>query len=486
MPSNAPINPTNLGQSAPDPLIRTMQKDIEKLSQSVYSPQKKTSFSPPIAPLTLKPPVPPPDLPISDMPISEIPKEIQMDMDIEDEIPTVIPDIPKSPAITPLTKDTDIKKMVQERIKEEDELTQKVEDREKISVDQQIKQQLNQNLLPIAEKTEEEKKREEAFKKAQTEAKFKQDELERKRRAEEEEQVPKEFAEEMTKETLEQGRQKVATLAVEEKKGNVLKYIIIILAIVVVLGGIGGGIYWWSYLRPIAPPIVQTHLTCQNNQCLKVDGQGQDQCLTDEQCAPVITVPEPTSLIPTSQSQTIELTGITENVVFDKLLETSNQDQPINTLRKVLIKYSTEEARYLTLTEFSQAFGVSLLPAGSENDYTLYFFSQPEGNRLGIVINISAFGLSQEQILSLLKSKEATLASDLKPIFLGNELGQPAKSSFSDNNYKNIAIRYLNFSDSTLTIDYALIGSKLIITTSKASMYAAIDALEEPAPKTND
>ena len=69
------------------------------------------------------------------------------------------------------------------------------------------------------------------------------------------------------------------------------------------------------------------------------------------------------------------------------------------------------------------------------------------------------------------------MAEDLRPIFLDHQLEEPATEEFQDNTYKNVNIRYLNFSDPSLTLDYAIVGDYLVITTSRESMYGVIDRL---------
>lgn len=103
--------------------------------------------------------------------------------------------------------------------------------------------------------------------------------------------------------------------------------------------------------------------------------------------------------------------------------------------------------------------------------YTFFLYAQEEGNRAGFVNKI----IDHEVLKAGLRDWENTMKEDLKPVFLGQELGEPAAKEFQDNIYQDIDIRYLNFSDPLLTIDYALTSDYLIITTSRESMYGVID-----------
>ncbi len=110
-----------------------------------------------------------------------------------------------------------------------------------------------------------------------------------------------------------------------------------------------------------------------------------------------------------------------------------------------------------------------------EGKYTFFSYVQPEGNRVGFVVKV----INRETLETDLKDWEITMKEDLKPIFLNQELSEPVTTEFQDSIYRDINIRYLNFTDSTLAIDYALIGDYFVITTSKDSMYKVIDRILE-------
>lgn len=261
-----------------------------------------------------------------------------------------------------------------------------------------------------------------------------------------------------------------------------LKFVLIGIGTIVVIAGIGGFLYWWNYLRVIPP--VAMHYQCQDLQCVSIEEEGEDQCLTDEDCQPVEpTVPEP--LITVDETRTIELTIGQENLLLDDLKLVAVQEQATTTFKRILAKLvSQTEKRYADLDTLISALGISLpdsiLFAVATSDveggnYTLYFYSQSAGNRLAMVIALTeGVDLSQE-----LRTWEASIKTDLKALFLGLDIEvQPtATEEFQDNLYQDIAIRYLNFPSPDLSIDYAVVDNKLVITTSRESMYATIDAL---------
>lgn len=106
--------------------------------------------------------------------------------------------------------------------------------------------------------------------------------------------------------------------------------------------------------------------------------------------------------------------------------------------------------------------------------YTFFVYKQE--NKAGFMAEIT-----ERQIFeSGLRDWEITMPEDLRPIFLGQEPGEPVAGEFQSGTYKGVDIRYLNFTNSSLAIDYALVGDYFVITTSKESMYAVIDGVLTP------
>ena len=109
----------------------------------------------------------------------------------------------------------------------------------------------------------------------------------------------------------------------------------------------------------------------------------------------------------------------------------------------------------------------------NKDNYTLFSYSQSEGNMLGIIMSLKeGVDLTQE-----LKTWETRIETDLESFFLDLDKQPAATPEFQDNTYKEINIRYLNFADPSLSIDYAIVNDKLVITFSKESMFKVIDDL---------
>lgn len=263
-------------------------------------------------------------------------------------------------------------------------------------------------------------------------------------------------------------------------KKDLLRFVSIGLAVLVLIGAIGGFIYWRNYFRPAPLPAV-THYECQEFQCVSLEGESLDQCQTNEDCQslePV--VPEP--LIPVGQTQTIELALGQEKWLLSKLEIAADQEQASTTFRHILIKLVGEkEEKYMDLATLLPSLEAvvpeNILQAVSRGEiagenYTLFFYSQAEGNRLGLII-----AMKEDSLDLVLRFWEETMKTDLKPLHLGLKDQPVATEEFLDNIYQGVAIRYINFPYPDLSIDYAIIDNQLIIATSRESIYAVIDAL---------
>jgi len=265
---------------------------------------------------------------------------------------------------------------------------------------------------------------------------------------------------------------------------NYLKLSLIGLTVIFIISGIGGFFYWWNYVRIVTPSIVY-HYECQDFQCISIEGEGENQCQVNEECQPTESVEPtvPTPFISIDKTSVIELSVGQENLLFNELKTVMTEEQTASTSRRILVKIvSPTEKKYMDLATLIPALKVSLpleivqviSDKGTKADnYTLFSYSQSEGNRLGIIISLKeGIDLTQK-----LKNWETSIETDLEPFFLGLDKQPAATAEFQDNVYQEKAIRYLNFADPSLSIDYAVINDKLVITFSKESMLVVIDDL---------
>lgn len=264
------------------------------------------------------------------------------------------------------------------------------------------------------------------------------------------------------------------------EKGVSKKIIWAVVGALLLILVLGGFFYWRNYIRPVPPSPVANHYECQGNQCVSVEGEGIDKCQIDKDCQPT----EPVSLkplIPVDGTEVLELSAGNQELFLDKLKSAVLKEQATSTFRHILIKLVSQaeikyaDISYLALglpTRVEQEIATSV---STGENYTLFSYSQPTGNRLGMAIKMAT---TSEAVFNDLRIWEQTLTNDtLKLLLLKDRIPAPSADGFRSNIYRDVAIRYLNFPDPDLSVDYAVIGDKLIIATSRESMFRTIDVL---------
>ncbi len=117
-----------------------------------------------------------------------------------------------------------------------------------------------------------------------------------------------------------------------------------------------------------------------------------------------------------------------------------------------------------------------------DEDYTLLLFAQEEfltatgtPSRLGFVTQVK----DTTKSFQIMRLWEETMARDLEGFYLA-PCGERATEEFSDDTYKTLDIRFLNFPIRDITIDYTLYSEEnwLILATSRQFIYRIIDLLE--------
>lgn len=115
-------------------------------------------------------------------------------------------------------------------------------------------------------------------------------------------------------------------------------------------------------------------------------------------------------------------------------------------------------------------------------EFSLFIYLDPsagEANqknaRLGLAINLK----DEQKAVAAMSAKEKTLATDLSFLLLDNDILM-AGGIFKDNIKNGVPIRYVNFyAGGSLSIDYAFTDSRLIIATSKNTMWAILDKISQ-------
>lgn len=431
--------------SMPRPVIRTMKKDIAMLEKrgSVKAPipdrdpdqglgkeplPEKKMAAPRVEPVKPKPEVresaPPSDLPIVGMP----------------EKPAPVKPVPEKPApVAPKPgQPLDVIKEIDkgERIRKEMEIKQRIEETRKKLEQERIK-------AKAAQRQVEEKK----IKRVEEKIKpTRPKELERP---------------EPTEEELD------------------WKFILAGLTVILIIGA--GGFFYWKYYAK-EPPVPLTHSECQDYQCLEVEGEGEDTCLTAQDCLPPKPI-LPIALLSVSETKDVEINKGEEATFFNELKTFQEGEQTKGTFRRILAKLVDDpKEEYFDLDKFISSLNLKMPLNISQSivkddingeNYTLFSYGQEQGNRLGLVVKLKK-GLD---ISGELRSWEQTIKDDLKPLLLVITLPETDTTDFQDNVHQEVNIRYLNFPTSDLSIDYAVVNNNLVIATSKESMFKTIDNL---------
>lgn len=184
----------------------------------------------------------------------------------------------------------------------------------------------------------------------------------------------------------------------------------------------------------------------------------------------------PPALISIQTSPTLTISAL------DELPELIKQALATELVRgqftRVLI-LDKQENKILGLKEFWQEFSLNTpsdLDQKLKNDFTLFIYSQVQGNRLGYVAEIA----QKQGLTQLLLGWEKTMESDLAKLFLLLGKKGPAISPyFRQAPYKGGVIRYQTFSLQDLGICYAIINDYFVFTTSWEGLLRTIDKLVE-------
>lgn len=264
------------------------------------------------------------------------------------------------------------------------------------------------------------------------------------------------------------------------KSGKGGRFFAILIVSILIIGFIAGEI-WYFFLRE------ETSTTNQNITEVLPPPQNVEPFSEETEIPETIVTEEPeipSPILSYSRSETIDLetlSSISSYAGTDELVriavksineEGINEYSDIVTIANQLnIKIPNDVSK-----EFSGNFDVFLFGGNSIDKETCenanIKSSTCYGPRLGMAIKVA----DPEKVKSFLKTWEKTMVTDLKQMIL-SEYGKQASYSFLTNNYQGQTIRYINIPINTITIEYSLVNDVLIISTSKSSIYKAIDSV---------
>ncbi len=108
-----------------------------------------------------------------------------------------------------------------------------------------------------------------------------------------------------------------------------------------------------------------------------------------------------------------------------------------------------------------------------DKEFSLFIYNDTGKSRLGISVDI----LKESTLTTELKKQEKTLVSDISTLFL-NSVPEIKSGAFNTTTYNNTLIHYLNVNQQKdLSVDYAIVNSKLLVSTSKNIQEALVDQM---------
>jgi len=225
--------------------------------------------------------------------------------------------------------------------------------------------------------------------------------------------------------------------------------------------------------------------------CVKVIGEGVNTCLADGECAIKPEEPaEPVAIFTATKKEVIKLNSEKIYLLPQKIIDASKKVALSATSTPAFVTVlaksaSKTEIHYLNTEEFLNNWGVKL-PEGLASyfyrgkDYQMAFYVHEENNavRAVMVIPLDVVGDKRDALNNVLRNWENTMPDDLKSLLMGAVIPVSQNNVFYDNVYKNVNIRYANFNDPKLSIDYAVMDNYLIFAASREAMYAVIDEMK--------
>jgi hypothetical protein len=153
----------------------------------------------------------------------------------------------------------------------------------------------------------------------------------------------------------------------------------------------------------------------------------------------------------------------------------SADNNTAGTMTNIYVKKGDEYLTFSQVVEKLQMHPPQKL-LDSVASYNLVLFNESDNKkRAGFVIKIKDQDAVDRAMLEW--ENTITVNNDAVPLFMGESYANPTAEDFQENTYKNIFIRYQNFANPDLTLDYAMFSKQsiLIIGTSKNMAFELIN-----------
>jgi hypothetical protein len=238
--------------------------------------------------------------------------------------------------------------------------------------------------------------------------------------------------------------------------------IITVILIILILIALGfGGYYLWLTKYSVQIPV-----------------QNQAQQVVEE--APVLVNPtvEKYSSSENPNYLSFDFSTITTEDIKIKLVTTANElrEKTNSSLTEFVVVDANNNPVVFSIfaAATKMSFSPILLDALDEN-FSLYLYNDNGNMYLAVATNLK----DKNTVIAEMLNQEPTFITDASFLFLNNT-PQIKSGKFSDNTYSETPIRYINLDpQSLLSLDYAIIDSKIVIGTSKNTTRAVLDKLTD-------
>jgi peptidoglycan hydrolase-like protein with peptidoglycan-binding domain len=234
--------------------------------------------------------------------------------------------------------------------------------------------------------------------------------------------------------------------------------------VLVLLAGLSTFWYWYLVIRKEPPPI--------SPETAEEEGEEIEE-ESPEEDAPVI----PASLFATEEKRIFNIAELDE--VSPLLKQTLTEKEERGEFKRIAIKKGEE---IIALKELIDSLQIRInnnsFYENLEEDFTLFIYSQIEGNRIGFAVRTK----NSEEIESFMRDKEASMKEDFQPFFnLIMEDQAPIAHYFKNSSnvvgYQGPNFRFQTLARNDIGICYLVSDNYFVFTSSWQSMKAVIERL---------
>ncbi|MEI6587637.1 MAG: hypothetical protein WCO05_01670 [Candidatus Moraniibacteriota bacterium] len=186
-------------------------------------------------------------------------------------------------------------------------------------------------------------------------------------------------------------------------------------------------------------------------------------------------IPTPTPTFSFSENNPNYLRVENGTLIADKVRSTMGQVSQEGYVPPIEFIITDAQNKPIAFKSFSELFSIKLSSSVLESlgdNFSLFVFNDLTGPKIGIAVESK----NDATLGKALTKEETVLADEINPLFFNNTYNKA--KSFNNSEYGGAKIRYQNIiSPEMLSIDYSIYKNKLLIGTTKLTIRAIIDRL---------